>query len=170
MGAEVFMIRRSFLLLALAAAGCATTPKGPPPLAEGYYFFDCPIFYEKGLAEVAALPNGNLKVSLLEKHKGEFELHPTGGGELKITRDHIPLADISRSLSGEGRVSPDASGAAGRAVMWTTNIMGISRDHRKGGWTLTPASKAEYETRLKRLQKRDEAREKARAAQGNPAP
>ena len=162
------MTRRSFLLLTLAAAGCATTPKGPPPLAEGYYFFDCPIFYEKGLARVSHLPNGSLQVDLLEKHKGSFQLRPTGGGAVKITDDRIPLADISRSLSGEGRVSSDRTAATGRAVIWTTNLMGMSRDHRKGEWTLSVAAPGQYEGRLKRLQKREEARREAGIEAGAP--
>jgi hypothetical protein len=162
--------RRTFLLLALAAAGCATTPKGPPPLAAGYYFFDCPIFYEKGLARVSHLPNGSLQVDLLEKHKGSFQLRPTGGGGVKITDDHVPLADISRSLSGEGLVSSDGTAATGRATIWTANMMGMSRDHRKGEWTLSVATPGQYEGRLKRLQKREEARREAGIAPGTSKP
>ena len=158
------MNRRIFLLLALAAAGCATIPQGPPPLAEGWYFFDCPIFYERGLAQLTHLPNGNMHLELIERHKGSFDLQAAKDGEYKIVSGKIPLADIPRSIRGTGHISGQE--AKGEAVIWTTNLIGISRDHRKGEWTLTPAAPGQYESRLKKIRKRDEARRAAAEAKG----
>lgn len=116
------MIRRTFLLLALAATGCATTPRGRRRLPKATTSSTAR-FSQKGLARVSHLPGGSLQVNLLEKHKGSFQLRPTGGSGVKITNDQIPLANISRSLAAKAAsppIVPRPPGAPsyGRPISW----------------------------------------------------
>ncbi|MFO1492912.1 MAG: hypothetical protein U1F87_18845 [Kiritimatiellia bacterium] len=83
------MIRRSFLLLAPGRRRLRHDPQGVAAAGGGDTISRLSDLLREGACGGRGLPGGNLQVRLLKKHK-EFELHPTGGGAVKITRDHIP--------------------------------------------------------------------------------
>ncbi len=149
----------NFLLgLLLMLAGCAS-PLPPETVAAwlptGYYKFDCPIVYENGLARLEPV-RGGMNVTLLEKIKGTFVLQAKADGRLAITQSEMDYPGLRRSFKGEGQVIGGGK-AEGTAVVWVKNFGIVGRDHRKGAWTLRPASESEinkFEARARSLEER----------------
>jgi len=144
--------------LLLLLSGCASTgtrPAGDPRLPPGLYVFDMPVMYERGFAELSSVPGG-VRVQLLETFQGRFDLHPRGESEWVIRNDEVGYPGLSRSFSGEGR-STGPGRLEGSGEVWIRMAGPIGRDHRKGPWTLRPATAEErsgWERRQRNLQTR----------------
>lgn len=126
----------------------------PPPqnlslfLPEGYYNFDCPIAYKNDLARLSH-ENGKVQVQLLVDYTGSFSLQVDGNGNLNIVDDHMDYPGLPRSFNGEGRILQPGV-AEGTATLWLKPAGPISRNHRKGTWTLQPASEKAVQSYLRK--------------------
>lgn len=141
--------------------GCATTPPpGLNRLPEGLYRFDCPVFYDNGMVRITHTAKG-ARVQLLEKIEGSFTLRPDAEGHVKVVEDHIDYPGLKRSLNGEGRITAPGQ-AEGRAAVWLKSMGPLSRDHRKGPWTLRRATEAEARRYQRKQELLRERRERAR--------
>lgn len=114
-----------------------------------------PGVYDRGMARVETVPRGS-RVQLLETFEGSFELHRRRGGGVVIRNDQMGYPGLNRSFSGSGTLTGD-SGAEGEAEIWIRMAGPVRRDHRKGPWTLRPATPQEieqHENRVRRLEER----------------
>ncbi|MCH8512918.1 MAG: hypothetical protein LAT83_14885 [Kiritimatiellae bacterium] len=140
-------------------SGCATRP-GLDTTARkfpaGYYRFDAPFVYE-GLARVTPNPHG-ASIQLLENFDGRFELHLRGDHQVVIRNDEMDYPGFRRNFKGSGKLTAPGT-AKGDAEIWNVMVGGFSRDHRKGPWTLRPATTAEVE-RHEQRQRTLEARKR----------
>lgn len=145
--------------LVSGAAGCASRPGLPTTsqkFPEGTYRFDAPFVYE-GLARVTPTPHG-ASVQLLGHFDGSFELHLRGENRLVIRNDEMSYPGFRRNFKGDGELTAPGT-ARGEAEIWNVMIGGFSRDHRKGSWTLRPATEGEIE-RHEQQQRALEARKR----------
>lgn len=140
-------------------SGCATTAdpaaaaRAFPP---GMYVFEAPFVYE-GMAEIRPIPNG-AAVQLLETFEGNFEFHLRGDDGLRIRNDNMDYPGLKRRFVGTGTLRRPGH-ADGDAEIWLTAIGRFGRDHRKGAWTLRPATEAET-TRFERARQALEERKR----------
>lgn len=147
--------------LFLLGAGCATTPPpGLDLLPEGLYVFDAPIFYETGMAELTHTPRG-VRVRLLENDIGAFTLRPDARGRLDIVDDAIDYRDLKRKLNGSGRITKPGR-AEGKAKVWLMGLGPVSRNHRKGTWTLRRATPEESQRHRAKERSRELREQRAR--------
>lgn len=147
-----------FAALCFGISGCVTTGNpavGHPSLPEGYYVFDMPVLYSSGMARVGNVARG-VRVQLLETFEGSFELHGHGENELRIRNESISYPGLRRTLSGEGTITAPGR-AQGEGTVWIRISGPVGRDHRKGPWTLRPATAEEIE-RHERVQRSLETR------------
>ncbi|MDA3872822.1 MAG: hypothetical protein PF795_02550 [Kiritimatiellae bacterium] len=150
-----------FSLTFITLAACVSTPPPDlnPFLPEGYYSFDCPIIYEKGMVRLRH-DQAKVRVELLEKFDGSFSFSVRSDQTLTITDADMGFPGLNRSFRGEGTLTKRGH-AAGRAVSWLKTGGPLSRNHREGPWTLRPATPREIQS-FERQQKQLEER-KARA-------
>jgi len=144
--------------LLLGLSGCAGTgagPSGDARLPPGLYVFDMPVLYPEGFAELTAVPGG-VRVRLLEAFEGRFDLQAKGESAWVIRNDEVGYPSLRRSLSGEGR-STGPGRMEGEGEVWIRLAGPLGRDHRKGSWTLRPAT-AEERGRWERRQRGLESR------------
>lgn len=131
-------------------------------LPEGLYVFDAPIFYEEGMAEITHTPRG-ARVRLLRDDVGEFTLRPDARGRVDIVDDAIGYSGLNRSLNGKGRLTENGR-AEGQAKVWLKAMGPVSRNHRKGPWTLRQATPQEIQRHRAKQRSREAREERAKEA------
>lgn len=133
------------LIVFLGLTSCVSN--GPSPLAKeippGLYRFECEKLYSSGMAEVTHTPKG-VRVQLLEKFKGSFELRPGGSGRVNIANGDFSYPGLKRSFSGDGLIK-GAGLLEGTCISWINSLAVVKKDHRKDTWLLRKASQAEAE-------------------------
>jgi hypothetical protein len=146
----------------LFGSACTTVPPDLSILPEGYYKFDCPIFYKDGMVRITHTPKG-AHVQMLETFAGSFVLEPKGQNELTMTRDSVSYPELKRTLSGSGILTRTGH-AEGQAKVWIKDMGPLSRNHRKGTWTLRLASAKEIKSFEQKQKVMEERKERAREA------
>ena len=149
----------SFLIL----TGCVSTSPPinlSPVMPEGYYMFDCPIVYEKDMAEITHR-DGKAFVQLLGDFKGSFAFEISSEGVVTIVEDEMGFSGLNRSFNGEGQILKRGH-ARGEAIAWLKSIGGFSRDHRKGPWSIRPASESEINSYMREQKSLELRKQRAR--------
>ncbi|MEX2607716.1 MAG: hypothetical protein WD708_10250 [Kiritimatiellia bacterium] len=149
----------SLIFITLAACVSAPPPDLTTRLPEGYYTFDCPIIYKRGMVRLRH-DHDRARVELLEKFDGAFSFRIRPDRQLTITDADIDLPGLRRSFRGEGTLFQPGH-AEGRAVSWIKTGGPISRNHREGPWTLRPATPVEIEKFQRKQQELKERKARA---------
>ncbi len=150
------------LMLFAVLQGCVSTGSPSPPapiLPPGYAVFHMPGVYSEGMARIETMPRG-ARVQLLETFEGSFELHARGTNHVVIRNDAMGYPGLNRSFSGSGELTGDGR-AGGEAEIWIRMAGPVRRDHRKGAWSLRPATEEEIERHEERLRKLEERKRRA---------
>lgn len=142
------------LVLPLLLTGCTTTQPHSSQLPDGYYMLDAsPWFYGPNLCLLESKKPGVHTVSMLKERKGSFDLVPKGNRTFSIKQSNINFDKIRRSIKGDATMT-QAGVLSGTGVVWLKSLGPISRNHRKGAWTLRPATQAEVDAATKKSKKR----------------
>jgi hypothetical protein len=151
-------------LIFITLTACVSTPSADLErwLPEGYYKFDCPIIYEKGMVQLRHDRN-TVRVELLEKFDGAFSFSVRPNQDVSIIRADMGLPGLNRSFRGDGRLLKPGH-AEGRAVTWLKTGGPISRNHREGPWTLRPATREEITAFTQQQKALEERKNRARKA------
>lgn len=153
-----------FSLIFITLSACVTTP--PPDLnrvlPEGYYVFDCPIVYDKGMVRIHH-DTRTVRVELLEKFDGAFLFRVRSDRALTIVNADMGLPGLNRSFKGDGTLNKTGH-AEGRAVTWLKAGGPLSRNHREGPWTLRPATQQEIQGFQREQRVLEERKARARDA------
>ena len=143
----------------LLLTGC-TTPTSEVDLdrwiPEGFYHVTSEIINQDNLARVTH-KNQRIQVQLLGDFDGGFTMAPLPNGELEIVTSRMDYPGLKRSFKGEGRIQQPGV-AMGTAITWLKSAGPVSRNHRKGTWSLRPATPQEVE-RYQQKQKQLEFRQ-----------
>jgi hypothetical protein len=120
-----------FSLTFITLAACVSTPPPDlnPFLPEGYYSFDCPIIYEKGMVRLRH-DQAKVRVELLEKFDGSFSFSVRSDQTLTITDADMGFPGLNRSFRGEGTLTKRGH-AAGRAVSWLKTGGPVSKNNSR---------------------------------------
>ena len=147
------MKKLTLLLLSVVfTMGCSTLPtrETAPSVATGYYMLEAKHFYDKGLCKLTQSSPNVLHIELLENRKGSFDLRYAGENRYTITNSNVGIGAIKRKVSGEATLTQRGT-FEGFAKVKIYNMGIISRDHRKGNWSMTRASERDVAKRAKRL-------------------
>jgi hypothetical protein len=152
----------AFVLATLLNQACVSTGPGTAPepiLPPGYAVFDLPGIYTDGMAMIETIPRG-ARIQLLETFEGSFELHRRGENRVVIRNDSMGYPGLNRSFSGEGILKGNGR-AEGEAEIWIRMAGPVRRDHRKGNWTIRPATVEEIERHESRIRQLEERKRRA---------
>ena len=134
-------MKRLLKLFALLPFTFATAWAGTDQLPDGYYHFEGKWIYS-GICHITHTKKDSHKVQCLEGRKYTFCVTAKSSGSFKIEKSDVALGKIKRNMSGSGELSKPGH-ASGKGSVWTKSLGIFSRDHRKGPWTLRPATAEE---------------------------
>lgn len=153
-------------LFFLALTSCTTTvsPDRAATLPDGLYQFSAPPAIKRQYADLS-WGSAGWDIQLLGDGGGSFTLRPESGNGVSIQNDQMSYPGLKRSLQGSGTVQTDRT-ASGKLELWLGGGP-IKRNHRKGDWTLRPATPQEAESWKRKQQLLEERKKRAREAGNN---